>query len=284
MPCCNRRDQAVRAGFGGLFAFRAVRLGPTRSTKGEIVASLLIKRLRRRFVCAAELFPFVRLAAIRRINGNGRVTGDEWRGLLEAPAGAPSISHRDLVLIDGKEWLAGCYVKHHDYDATPECIERNAAAAIEVDRLSELASLNFDFRRPAPRPPLPQLTLGWEWLRTVLEMPFVEPWESRGLQVREVPGNFFSASAKAIEELATRQGPPPAVATKQIKGNAAQRKTRMKRSDPKADKEIAEAYTAGGYLTEAAFATKRGISEIAVHRARDRHRHRQMAKEKARRK
>ena len=62
------------------------------------------------------------------------------------------------------------------------------------------------------------------------------------------------------------------------------RKTRKKRSDPKADKIIAEAWGTGQYQTEAALAAELKTTERDVHLARDRHRKREDAKKKARRK
>ncbi len=67
-----------------------------------------------------------------------------------------------------------------------------------------------------------------------------------------------------------------------VKGNKPKR--RKKRSDPKDDKRVADAYVTGRYRTEAACATALSMEEIDVHRARDRHRHRQSAKERPRKK
>jgi hypothetical protein len=67
-------------------------------------------------------------------------------------------------------------------------------------------------------------------------------------------------------------------------GKGRKPETRKKRSDPKADKRVADAYVAGGYQTEAACASALGMAETDVHRARDRHRKRQAARERARKK
>ena len=60
------------------------------------------------------------------------------------------------------------------------------------------------------------------------------------------------------------------------------RKTRKKRSDPKADKKIAEAWDTGQYRTEAALAAELNKTEREVHLAKERHRKREDAKKKAR--
>jgi hypothetical protein len=61
-------------------------------------------------------------------------------------------------------------------------------------------------------------------------------------------------------------------------------KTRKKRSDPKADKRIADAWRTGRYKTEAALAKELKLTEREVYLARQRHRKREAAKGKTRRK
>jgi len=80
---------------------------------------------------------------------------------------------------------------------------------------------------------------------------------------------------------------PPAADTPPRKGNGVKGnkpKRRKKRSDPKDDKRVADAYVAGGYQTETACATALSMTVNDVHRARDRHRKRQAAKERGRNK
>ena len=69
-----------------------------------------------------------------------------------------------------------------------------------------------------------------------------------------------------------------------IGGKGKKPKNRKKQSDPKEDKRVADAYVAGGYRTEAACATALGVAVNEVHKSRDRHRKRQAAKERARKK
>ncbi len=121
-------------------------------------------------------------------------------------------------------------------------------------------------------------------------------WDAAIGELRQIEAAALSAAYNATPSPAVppKQGegtgngtPSPAAKQRQSEGNGGTsktRKARKKRSDPKADKRIAEAYDNGGYATEAAFAAKEGLTEITVHRARDRHRKRQEAKEKARRK
>ncbi|MGO9112879.1 MAG: toll/interleukin-1 receptor domain-containing protein [Thermoguttaceae bacterium] len=180
--------------------------------KDENMASLRDERLAslyRQFLRAAEQFPFVRCAAVRQSDGQGRVSAEEWCGLLGAPWGCSHIGCGALVLIDGQLWEAGCYLTHGDYDPSPECAARINAAIAEVERLSRTAGSCFGFRPLPSQPPQPQLGIEWEWLRAVLDMPFVHKWDRLGLSVREMPDDFFTASARAIEELTARQTPPP---------------------------------------------------------------------------
>ncbi|MFZ1936667.1 MAG: hypothetical protein WCB27_17530 [Thermoguttaceae bacterium] len=136
----------------------------------------------------------------------------EWCGLLGAPVGASPTSVWARLLIDGELWLSGFYVTHADYEPSPECVAKINAAMDEVDRLSRAAASCFNFQPPAGKPPPPCDALGieWAWSAAVLNMPFVLKWDRLGLSVREVPEDFFTASARAIEELAAKPKSPPA--------------------------------------------------------------------------
>jgi len=87
---------------------------------------------------------------------------------------------------------------------------------------------------------------------------------------------------------ATDTDAPPAAKTEQGEGEGdkdtapKKRKARRKRSDPKADAKIADAYNTGSYRTEAALAAALGMTALEVHRARDRHRQREVAKARGR--
>ncbi len=96
------------------------------------------------------------------------------------------------------------------------------------------------------------------------------------------------AAVKSFTAWAT-ENPPTTPADKASEGKrdgtkGEKRKTRKKRNDPKVNKKVADAYIAGGYRTEAAASAALEMTELDVHRARDRHRKREGAKAKARRK
>jgi hypothetical protein len=166
---------------------------------------------------------------VRRTNGPGQPSDEEWRGLLGAPAGCSNIGIFDIVIIDGRDWHAGCYVTHDDYNGSPDCIDRINAAAHVVERLSERAARDFGLRTPPP--PLPQLPPGWQWLCAVLGMPFVETRDRPStkdrdgrvipaMSVRRVPGDFFSASALAVKELAAPQVESPTSTAKETEATS----------------------------------------------------------------
>ena len=96
--------------------------------------------------------------------------------------------------------------------------------------------------------------------------------------------DIVQASLYATDILLLAKKPSEEADQRPRKGDRKPRKprTRKKRSDPKSDKRIAEAYRTGRHRTEAQCAKVLGITEMEVHQARDRHRKRETAKKRAR--
>ncbi len=160
-----------------------------------------IQQLHRQFLESARKFRFVHCAAIRHQDGSKPLLHTEWCGLLGAYLGRPNILGGYIpVLIDGELGQASCYDTVWELPANLQAV---TDAAAEVRLLGERAALEFELGSSAVDPCAP-------WLEAVLNMEFVKTERrcaaNEVFLIRQVPADFFTASAKAIEIL----GPPAA--------------------------------------------------------------------------
>ena len=111
------------------------------------------------------------------------------------------------VLVDGELGQASCYDTVWE---SPANLQAVTDAAAEVRRLGESAALEFGLDSSPIDPSAP-------WLEAVLTMEFVKTETRRAANevflIRQVPADFFTASAKAIRLLAAAATPKQSGAT-----------------------------------------------------------------------
>jgi hypothetical protein len=166
----------------------------------DSLSSDRIAQLRRWFLEAADRFKFVGCGAVRRLDGGDEIAFEARMGLVGAPPSWADIGDVRKLRIADHSWVVFFYGTDWSYEFSPEWVAQVNAAMAEVDRLSHEAAFHFDLQAPPCKPPELQLGPQWAWIALVIDQPFVEKWDHRGFSVRRVP-NFFTASARAIEEL-----------------------------------------------------------------------------------
>jgi hypothetical protein len=200
-----------------------------------MMSSLSDKRLDRlhtQFVDAAERFPTFHFAAVCEIvnpdwpqvavNKDWRLglSPDVWRNILRKPARQQFAPDDDTVWlrIDGRLWEGGYFDDGKPWDDVLEQLHHVQEARNVFERLADQAAGNFTLPLNNPDGEFPLETKpAHRWLECVCAMPFVEV-EFRQSDthrlVRNVLGDIFTASARAVEILDKEQSAPrqPAVA------------------------------------------------------------------------
>ena len=200
-------------------------------------------RLHKQFLDAAEQYPGLHFAAVtdRSADADWPSVPDrsgnyylglpepEWREILRKRPGtffAP-LSARWIRLND-QLWEGAFFNGGELWEDVKEQFAHLQKGIVEFERVARLAAGHFDVSAsPHPSVDFPLGTNPADrWLEILCLMEFVEKDNREAFFVRRVPGDVFTASARAIETLADVDVATlrPKVAQSDTQGNAAQRR------------------------------------------------------------